>query len=38
MADVAMVTIDVLKCFYCNPIVMKLHKNDPWDVQMCIQG
>jgi hypothetical protein len=37
MAAVALVTMMVKKSFF-DPIVMKLHRNYPWDVQSCIQG
>jgi hypothetical protein len=36
MAAVAMVTMQVV--FLNCPIVMKLHRNYHWDVQMCIQA
>ena len=37
MATVAMVTMKV-RAYCFNPIVMKLHRNYPWDVHTCIQG
>jgi len=35
MAAVVMVTMKVKNIFLSE--VMKIHRNDPWDVQMCLQ-
>jgi hypothetical protein len=28
----------IMKVFFKYQIVMTLHRNDPWDMQMCIQA